>query len=215
MSRAVIFANGKIDGIEPVRKLLRAGDTIVAADGGTHHVLSLDLMPSTVIGDLDSLLAAERENLRGSGCKIAQFPQDKNETDLELALQFAVESGFGRILVIGALGGRLDQTLGNLSLLTKPEFANLDVHADDGREAAWFIRKELEIRGEPGDIVSLLPWGQAVGGVTTKGLRWSLQDETLFPDKTRGISNQLVNEIGWISIKTGLLLAILRRKRKM
>ncbi len=214
MSRTIIFANGSIAEIEPIRDLLQPEDTIIAANGGTRHVLALGLVPSVIVGDLDSLTPAEREKAQGSNCKIVQYPRDKNETDLELALRFATETHSTQIVIVGALGGRLDQTLGNLSLLTRPEYAGLDVHLEDGTEAAWFVRKELEIHGKPGDIVSLLPWGQAVGGVTTKGLRWPLYDETLFPDETRGISNELVDSSGRISIKSGLLLVILRRARK-
>jgi thiamine pyrophosphokinase len=60
---------------------------------------------------------------RRNRVEIQQHSRDKDETDLELALHYACTSGYREILVVGALGGRLDQTLGNLSLLTNPEFA--------------------------------------------------------------------------------------------
>jgi len=177
-------------------------------------VLSLGLVPSIIIGDLDSLTDTDQKRAVTGGCEVIQHSRDKNETDLELALRFATESGYREILVVGALGGRLDQILGNLSLLTGPGFADLDIYVDDGTEAAWFVRKEQEINGAPGDTVSLLPWGVDVTGVMTKGLRWPLRDESLFPDKTRGVSNELVGMTGFVSIKSGLLLVILRRNQK-
>jgi thiamine pyrophosphokinase len=154
---------------------------------------------------------AEQMHIKTAGSKIIEHPRDKDETDFELALRFVVESGFNEILIIGALGGRLDQTLGNLSVLTDPGLAELDTRIDDGAEAAWFLRDQREITGSPGDTISLIPWGGEVTGVTTTGLHWPLRGESLFPDKTRGISNELIGEKGSVSINSGLLLVVQRR----
>jgi thiamine pyrophosphokinase len=212
LSRAVIFVNGNIADPEQVRRLIRPGDTILAADGGTRHALALGLVPSVVIGDLDSLGADERRKLESAHAELRPHQRDKNETDFELALKYAVDSGFLEILVIAALGGRLDQTLGNLSALTDSSLAGLDTRVDDGVEQAFFIRTRAHIRGIPGEVVSLIPWGAEVTGVTTTGLRWLLQGETLFPDKTRGISNEMDGKSATISLESGLLLVVHRRQ---
>ncbi len=143
--------------------------------------------------------------MKAGGCKIIQHPQNKNETDFELALRYAVEAIYPEILVVGALGGRLDQILGNLSVLTNPDFVDLNISVDDGVEFARFTRHDLEIRGKAGDTISLIPWGGEVQGITTTGLRWPLENESLFPDKTRGISNELLGPKGSVSIKSGLI----------
>jgi thiamine pyrophosphokinase len=210
-SRAIIFANGSLPDLEAARRLLRPDDSLLAADGGTRHLLDLGLLPSLVIGDLDSVTADERRRLEAAGVALRQYPRDKNETDLELALQAAVAAGHTRILVVGALGGRMDQTLGNLALLTAPSLADLDVRLDDGLEEAFFVRTRAQVHGRPGEIVSLLPWDGQVDGVTTHGLRWPLHDEALFPDRSRGISNELTGEAAEVSIRSGLLLVIHRR----
>jgi thiamine pyrophosphokinase len=208
MSRAVIFVNGRLPDLESARRLIHPGDTLLAADGGTRHILALGLAASVIIGDLDSLTEEELHRQEIAGCKVIKYPHDKNETDLELALRFAVEAGYREILLVGALGGRLDQTFGNLSLLTGPEFADLEVRVNDGVEEAWFVRNRCEVRGNLGDIVSLVPWGGEVTCVTTDGLRWPLHDESLYPDKTRGISNEMFGEMASISLESGLLLVI-------
>ena len=208
MSRAVIFVNGRLPDLESARRLLHPGDTLLAADGGTRHILALGLTASVIIGDLDSITDEEQHSLERAGCKFIKYSHDKNETDLELALRFAIEAGHQEILIVGALGGRLDQTLGNLSLLTGPEFSGLEVRVNDGVEEAWFVRNKCEVRGNPGDTVSLLPWYGEVTGVTTDGLRWPLCDETLYSDKTRGISNEMFGETASISLKSGFLLVI-------
>jgi thiamine pyrophosphokinase len=217
--RAIIFVNGHLPDLEAARRLIRPDDFLIAADGGTRHALALGLLPSVVVGDLDSVTADDRRRLEGSGVEIRQYPPDKNETDLELALRTALGAGYRSIFVLAALGGRLDQTLGNLALLTDPSLAEVDVRLDDGIEEAFFVRTQAKasprgasrrVEGCPGDTVSLIPWGGLAEGVTTDGLRWPLRGETLHPDKTRGISNEMLAEIATISLKSGLLLVIHR-----
>ena len=98
---------------------------------------------------------------------ILRFPPAKDETDLELALAHAVRAGYRPIIIIGANGGRLDQAIGNISLLSAPEFIHSDVRLDDGVTEAFFITASSFIQGTTGDTVSLLPWGNSVEGVST------------------------------------------------
>jgi len=212
LNRALVFVNGHLPDLEAARRLIRTEDTLIAADGGARHILALGLLPSIVIGDLDSLAADDRQWLEGLGVDIRQYPSDKNGTDLELALRYALDGGYRSILVLAALGGRLDQTLGNLSLLTDPSLAEMDVRLDDGVEEAFFVRGRAAILGKPGEAVSLIPWGGPAEGVTTEGLRWLLHSETLYPDKTRGISNELLGETASVALQSGLLLAVHRRQ---
>jgi thiamine pyrophosphokinase len=212
MTHLIIFANGILPDHAAARRLIQPGDVLIAADGGTQHALALGLLPSVIIGDLDSLTPDERQWLDAKGVEIQQYSRDKDETDLELALHHACGAGHHEIIVVGGLGGRLDQTLGNLSLLTNPEFAALDVRMDDGMEEVFITRSRCEVRGKPGDIVSLIPWGGEVTGVCTEGLRWPLRSETLFPDRTRGISNEMSRETAAISLESGLLLVTHHRQ---
>ena len=208
MSRAVIFVNGHLPHLELLGRLVQPGDFLIAADGGTRHILALGLIPSVVIGDLDSLNEKERLRLDTAGIEIRRVPRDKEVTDFELALQYAVEAGFSKILVVAALGNRLDQTLGNLALLTNPSLDGFNIRFDDGEERACFTRTQAMVEGHSGDIVSLIPWGGKATGVVTDGLRWPLRSETLYPYKTRGISNELLGESASVSLKSGLLLII-------
>jgi thiamine pyrophosphokinase len=212
MARAVIFVNGLIPDLKRVHRLINPGDTYIAADGGIRHALALGLDPSVVIGDLDSLTDADQSRLEAAGTEIRSFARDKNETDFELALQYATETGFSEILIVAALGDRLDQTLGNLALLTQPRFSTFDIRLDDGLEEAFFTRHDSLIQGAAGDLVSLIPWGGDVYGVVTSGLRWPLQDEVLLSYKTRGLSNELLAETASITLKSGLLLIVHRRQ---
>ncbi len=210
-SRAIIFVNGSLPDPELARRLIDPTCLLIAADGGTRHALSLGLTPSVIIGDLDSLLPADRQQAERQGARLLQHPADKDETDLELALEYALRQGCTEIVLLAALGGRLDQTLANLSLLTDPRLAALNIRLDDGREEAFFVRGRREVHGAAGDIVSLLPWGGPAAGVRTRGLRWPLFGETLQPHKTRGVSNQMLDPSAVIELESGLLLVVHRR----
>lgn len=212
MQRIIIFANGEIPRLENARFLLQADDYIICADGGARHALELGLTPNLVIGDMDSIDKQQWQKLKNAGVPIELFPRDKNETDLELALDRAIELEPKVLIIIGALGGRLDQTFGNTALLSDARLSAVDVRLDDGVEEIFFCRDQEEVRGRSGDIVSLIPWGNPVQGVQTQGLKWTLQRETLFPEKTRGISNEMTGEVVSIKIASGLLLVIHRRE---
>jgi thiamine pyrophosphokinase len=211
MARLIIFANGLMPDIELARRIIRPGDVIYAADGGTRHALALGLSPSVVIGDLDSLASEDRQLLEARAVEIQRYPREKDQTDLELVLDYALQSRQHEILVMGGLGGRLDQTLANISLLSNSRYSSINLRMDDGVEEAFFIRDRSEISGKPGDIVSLIPWGGQVAGISTQGLRWALDNSTLLPGSTRGISNELLGEMASVAVGTGLLLVVHRR----
>lgn len=217
MPRVVIFANGQLPDLGAARSLLQTGDEIIAADGGANHMMKMGILPKTVIGDLDSVDEGTLLKLTSAEVEVQQYSEDKNETDIELALQYAVELKPSAILIVGALGGRLDQTLANLSLLTDPALAGIDLRLDDGVEEVFFCRAtvanrgQAQVHGRSGDIVSLIPWNGPVEGVKTEGLQWPLYAETLYPYRSRGISNAMLTGTATVSIQSGLLLVVHRR----
>jgi len=211
LQRIIIFANGELPELNIARLLLRNDDYIICADGGTHHALALNIQPNLVIGDMDSLEKPQWQNLEKSGVSIELFPRDKNETDLELAINRAIKLVPKEIIIVAALGGRIDQTLANLALLSDIRLSTFDVRLDDGLEEIFICRDQVQVQGRSGDIVSLIPWQGAVSNIQTKNLRWPLQNETLYSDKTRGISNEMTDNTASISIGLGLLLVIHRR----
>ncbi len=206
--RAVIFANGEMGNEPAIRDFVRLDDLLIAADGGLHHLLRLGLQPHRLIGDLDSVSPEEVQAVEQAGGKNLRFPVDKNETDLELALLEAVRQGFGIIRVVAALGGRLDQTLGNLFLLQLPELVECDVRLEDGNEEVFLIRRQVELFGQPGDRLSLLPLGGPARGIWTENLRYPLHGETLWPERSRGISNVFLDERVQVRLAQGTLICI-------
>ena len=211
MTRIIIFANGELPDRDKARALIHQQDYMLCADGGTRHALALGLKPDLVIGDMDSAARDELQRLKESDVPLELFPHDKNETDLELAILRAVEMNPEKILIVAALGGRLDQTLANIALLADPRLLPFDVQLDDGVEQVLLCRDQVQIDGRRGDLVSLVPWQGPVSEVETENLKWPLRRETLYPDKTRGISNEMTEDTASISIGSGSLLVVHRR----
>ncbi len=208
-----IFANGRLPSLRAARAMIQPGDRLVAADGGARHLLKLGLTPDLVVGDMDSLTEGELAGLEKAGARLERYPAEKDESDLELALKGALEAGWRRVRIVGALGGRFDQMLGNLFLLTQAMPEEVDLRLDDGIEEVFIIRRQMLIEGERGDLISLLPLGRPVHGVMTQGLRYRLNGETLFPERTRGISNVMLHDKAIVLTSGGNLVCVHRRKR--
>jgi len=212
LNRIVIFANGELPDINKARAILRDDDYIICADDGTRHASSLDLMPALVVGDMDSTDGTLLQRLQADGVLLELYPRNKNETDLELAIDKAVELAPREIVIVAGLGGRMDQTLANVALLADPRLTAFDVRLDDGVEEIFFCRDQAKVTGRSGDIVSLIPWQGAVTGIKVENLKWQLSNETLYPEKTRGISNEMTTDVASVKISTGLLLIMHTRK---
>ena len=184
------------------------GDLFIAADSGLSHFVALGRRADLIIGDMDSVDPAQLAAAVEHGSHIERHPGDKDATDLELALHAAVKAGAQRVTVIGAGGGRLDHFAANLALLTAPDWKLVDVVAFIGAARVTVVRSSAEVTGVLGSIVTLLAATVPARGVTTTGMRWSLNDATLNPGSTHGVSNELVATRATVSITTGALLAI-------
>jgi thiamine pyrophosphokinase len=213
-THAIVIANGGLPYLEVTRQRVfdwlddKPEALIVAVNGGTHNALSLGLTPAAVVGDLDSLHRVLRQRLAAAGCHFETHPARKDETDLELALGYAVRRGVEQMWVLGALGGRLDQALANILLLTLPMLEGVEVRIIEGHQTAWLMRAESEIRGQPGDTLSLIPLDGDAHGVKTEGLEYPLDGDALPFGLGLGISNVLTGERARVSVRQGTLLAV-------
>ena len=209
-TRAIIFANGELKHPESARLALQPGDLIIAADGGARLCRQLNLIPSILIGDFDSLDDSELAYYQDSGTEVIRHPERKDFTDLELALRHVRSLGIKETLVFGALGKRWDQTLANLLLPAASDLTGMTIRLADGPQEVMLLRGpgQLILQGQPGDIVSLIPLGGDAYGVSTDRLEYPLFGETLYFGATRGLSNVLLDVIAEVRLKEGLLLCV-------
>lgn len=204
--RAVIFANGILENPSAVKAMLQPEDVIIAADGGAAHCRRLGVAPAVIVGDLDSLSAEDTAFWQEQGVKFQRHSHRKDETDLELAFLYAQELAPEEVLVLGALGGRWDQTFANILLPSYARLRGLPVTFWHDGVSILPITRPRVVRGKPGQTVSLIPIGGDALGVRTEGLEWPLEDETLQLGATRGVSNVLLSERARIEVGEGMVL---------
>ena len=204
--RIIIIANGRID----QKPDISPNDFIIAVDGGGRYCLEYDVFPQVIIGDMDSLSGEEIIFLESHGSELIRYPTKKDHTDLELAVGYAVKRGGQELVVYGALGNRWDQTLANILLPTLDSLKNISISLIDGSQVIRYIRpgSTLNLKGTPGDTVSLIPLLGDASGITTTGLEYILNDDTLIYGGTRGISNVLIKESATIDLKSGVLACL-------
>jgi thiamine pyrophosphokinase len=206
--RVIIFANGQFPDPSGHRHLIQSDDLVIGVDGGALHARAVGAWPHVVIGDLDSLEPRLQAELEADGTQFLSYPPEKDETDLELALLYGVERGAEEIIILAALGDRLDQEVANLLLMTHPALADTKVKVVERNQVVFIIRDQATIEGRSGDTVSLIPLSGDAEGVTTEGLKWELHEETLRFGLARGVSNVLLGGEARVSVREGILLCV-------
>jgi thiamine pyrophosphokinase len=205
--RAVVVAHGDV--LPSDRAVIDAKDYVVAANGGAFALERWKILPHLVVGDMDSLGEAGVERIARQGVPVAKFSAAKDESDLELAVSQAIEVGATEIVLLGALGGdRLDHETANLLLLADPGYDGVRLEARRGALRIRPVRGEgsLSLAGPVGALVTLLPVNGDADGVTTKGLRFPLKNETLRFGRARGLSNEVISLPATVTVSKGSLL---------
>ncbi len=206
-STVVVFAGG--DAPPPSALVdLPAANLVIAADSGVEHALACGFHVDLLVGDLDSADPATIAAAAAAGAEIERHPTAKDATDLELALLAARDRGADDVVVVGGHGGRIDHFFGNVLLLTSPLLTAVRVRARMGDAEVTVIRDRNALVGRPGQLCSLLPAGGPAHGVTTDGLRFPLDHETLHPGSTRGVSNEFLADAATVTLDSGVLLAV-------
>jgi thiamine pyrophosphokinase len=213
---ALVFAGG--DELLPrdyarLREAVARGEggapLVVAADSGLHLALAGRWPIDLVIGDLDSVDPERLELAVAAGARVDRHPAAKAATDLELALDAAIDAGAGRIVVVGGHGGRVDHFLANVLLLGSDRFASVSISALLGSAWVHLVRDAATWSGERGDLVTLLALHGAATGITTSGLLYPLDRATLHVGSTRGVSNEHVETSAGVAVESGVLAVVL------
>jgi thiamine pyrophosphokinase len=182
---------------------------VIAADGGLENATALGLDVTTAIGDFDSVAPDALARAASAGAQVVRHPEAKDATDLELALDAALDLRPERVLVLSGGGGRLDHLLATLLLLASPRYESVQLDAEVGTASVHVIRGERALHGKPGQLVSLLPLHGSAEGVSTQGLEYPLSGERLDPGSSRGVSNVFVAETAVVHVERGVLVAVL------
>ncbi len=202
--KVALVANGVIRDYPAVLKEIAKYDRIIAVDGGVNHCLAMELRPDLIVGDLDSAncqaLAAFKD------VPVRSYPTEKDETDLELAIEAAKEWGAQELGLFGCTEGRTDHLLYNLHILYRLPA----IRIESQNETIFLLENSQTVTTCPGQTVSLIPIAGPCEGITTKGLRWELNNHT-FDSHFMSLSNIALGNSFEIAIAKGRLLCILQK----
>ena len=208
MSRCVIVAAGEIHNYGSAISFLRKDDYFIFCDGGLSHAESLGIKPNLIVGDFDScdsdVLSKYEEQ-----CEIIKLPREKDDTDTLYAVKLALERGYNDFLLLGAMGGRFDHALGNISILLYLEgLGKKAVLIDDYSVMQIAGSKPLLIE-ENCSYFSVLTVAGDVSGVTIKNAKYPLENASLSADFQLGISNEVLpGKVAEVSVEHGRVLVV-------
>lgn len=212
MRQVLVIGDGERLDARVLSEFAATSERVIAADGGYDAACDAQIRPDLLIGDLDSLPKGLRERAVREGIAIEQHPTDKDQTDLELAIDRALQWSPERILLVGVLGGpRSDHALAALLLLERSFRHGVRATiVGNGEHIDLIARCWSPEQPEIGDLVSLLPLSETVRGIRTTGLEYMLHGEELERSRTRGLSNRIVALPVEICIDEGLMFVVHR-----
>ncbi|HID16579.1 MAG TPA: thiamine diphosphokinase [Candidatus Atribacteria bacterium] len=210
--RVIIIANGNFEHKDFYNDIIREDDFIISVDGGVKHLEKIGKVPDLMIGDFDSIELDKLKFYEKQGIPIKRFPQDKDYTDTELALREAKRIS-SEVVLIGAFGKRMDHTFANIYILVEAKKLGLDMELINMYHRVFLVEEKQKkyIPGKIGDIVSIFPFPIS-SGITTYGLKYALENDTMKFGYARGVSNIKVQEDAWIFVNTGSLLTFIVQK---
>jgi thiamine pyrophosphokinase len=202
---AIIFCGG---GAARLEVEVASDAFVVAADSGLAEANRLGVRVDLLVGDMDSVAPGDLAAYERGGGEVHRHPEDKDATDLDLAITAAIVAGAAHLTVVGGDGGRLDHLLGNALLLATPRYAAVEIDGVFGGTRMHVVRRRRDLTGSPGELVSLFALGGPARGVGTAGLRWPLEHATLEPGSTLGISNRFLADRAAVTVAGGVVLVV-------
>ncbi len=182
-------------------------DEVIAVDSGFDNSRILGILPDIVIGDLDSISANGLETVEKQSIQIISFPEDKDKSDLELAILHA-SSSCTSVTILDSGAGRVDHLWGVFSAMASSVASMISCKAFVGSSFVKVVRDDCVVQPLASNLVSIFPFGGVAEGVTLSGFRWNLNHEILNPGSTRGLSNEIVEGLGNISVQKGVLFVM-------
>ncbi|RBW67513.1 thiamine diphosphokinase [Bacillus taeanensis] len=209
----IILANGPEIDYHDLMPYKELNAVWVGVDRGVHYLLTKGITPRYAFGDFDSLTKEETEWLSSHSLDKQIYAPEKDQTDLEIAIDWAVAQKPEQITILGATGGRLDHALINIQLLLKGFQNNLKMSIVDKQNklsmvgpGSYIINKENYFK-----YVSFISFSHSVEGLTLKGFKYPLENEQLSWGSSLCISNELVEEKGCYSFLNGILIMVKSR----
>lgn len=187
---------------------------IIAADKGLLYAREAGISVDRILGDFDSLPAGILEEYKEKSIPIRTYPPEKDYTDTHLALMWALEEKADKVTILGGTGSRFDHTFANIGLLSYLLENNVEGEIIDSNNRIFMMDKKhtgtkvLAKHIKEKEYISLIPYTEKVSGITLLGFKYPLSNETLQIGISRGISNELLEPTGTITVEEGILMVV-------
>lgn len=203
MNKGLIISSGRINDYNLLEDLIKENDYIVCADGGIDHIIKIDRIPDIVIGDLDSISEFGIKYINDKQIKVSKFPSIKDNTDTELAIMHLYNMGLNDITLIGGTGTRLDHTLANVLLLRKFNYDDRVLRVIDDNNTINYVVNTIRIKRKKNRFISVIPINFEGITVSLSGFKYPLDHKYIEFSSTLGISNEIIDDVGIITIHEG------------
>ncbi|MGQ4664578.1 thiamine diphosphokinase [Metabacillus halosaccharovorans] len=185
----------------------------VGIDRGSRYLLDLNIPLHYAFGDFDSISYKEHESLKTKIPNLNTLPSEKDKTDTEIALDWAISQKPDQIYIFGATGGRLDHLLGNIHLLIKSTstLSKIDI-IDQQNQITLYTSGTYKVKRKiEWDYISFIAITSDIHGLTLDGFKYPLKNCHIRLGSTLCISNELIGDVGTFSFQEGILLMIRSR----
>ncbi len=205
-----ILAGGPAEYIPNLQAYKEKDIIWTAVDRGVFRLLKQGIVPDAAFGDYDSVTEEELRWMQEQKRELHIVPKEKDETDLELAINWALLQHPKLIRIFGATGGRLDHALANIQMLIKGLQVNIDMELIDYKNEIFLKNPgTYEVyRKKSFPYISFLPVTDTVTGINLIGFKYPLTDKAIQWGSTLCISNELNEEKGTFSFETGILMVV-------
>lgn len=184
-------------------------DLIICADSGADALFAAEILPNVLLGDFDSINKEVFDFYVQQGIKTVRFNTNKDVTDTHIAIKYAINQGADRVIILGALGDRIDHTLSNIFLLESYlHLAHCKIIDAKNRIELISDGTKRVYSNKHYKYISLIPVSKKVVGVTTDGFKYKLTNATLHRSDSFGVSNEILQTYGTVAIRKGLLAII-------
>jgi thiamine pyrophosphokinase len=186
-------------------------DLVLASDGGYRTAKKMNLNIDVLLGDFDSITYEELKEAKDRGIKTESFPIEKDKTDGEIAVDYAISEGSSEIIILGSFKEELDHALGNLFLLFKIDKARIKSKLLTQYYEIEIINSKKEYLGKEGHELTLIPISEVVEGLNIKGSKYNLRNVKVEMGQTLTLRNQIIDKKANVYFKKGKIISILKR----
>lgn len=203
--RCAIIAGSPETNSDFIKKIIKSDDYVICADKGYLYAKKAGIAPNLIVGDFDSY----NDDILDD-CEIIKLNTHKDDTDTVHSIDVAFNKGFTDFVILGALGGRTDHSIANISALQY-------IYSKGGSGVLLSETERIEFlsvgryvyKDFIGKTFSVFPFGCTKVCISEIGVEYPLDRYFLESSVPLGISNEFIAYESVIEIYDGNAILII------